>query len=59
MNANKKSKSKRITDRPKALVKMERGVWVFQGEMTEASIPDLMDRERDKRSREVAGRRNA
>ncbi len=37
--------------RPKALLKKERGVWVYQGEPTRQSIPDLLDRERDKRLR--------
>ena len=41
--------------RPKALVKKERGVWVYQGERTRASIPDLIDRERAKRSHELMG----
>ena len=39
--------------RPKALVKKERGVWVYQGEPTDASIPDLIEREREKRFRET------
>ena len=37
--------------RPQALLKKERGVWVYQGEPTTASIPDLIDRERAKRAR--------
>jgi AbrB family looped-hinge helix DNA binding protein len=41
--------------RPKALLKKERGVWVYQGEPTDASIPDLIDREREKRLREQMG----
>ena len=41
--------------RPKALLKKEQGVWVYQGEATHASIPDLIDREREKRSRELMG----
>lgn len=41
--------------RPKALLKKEKGVWVYQGEPTHASIPDLIDREREKRSREALG----
>jgi len=41
--------------RPKALLKKEQGVWVYQGEATRASIPDLIDREREKRSRELIG----
>ena len=39
--------------RPKATLKKEFGIWVYQGEPTDASIPDLIDRERDKRLREV------
>jgi AbrB family looped-hinge helix DNA binding protein len=41
--------------RPKALLKKERGVWVYQGEPTTTSIPDLIDREREKRLREPMG----
>ena len=41
--------------RPKALLKKERGVWVYQGEQTDASIPDVIDREREKRLRELMG----
>lgn len=41
--------------RPKAVLKKERGVWVYQGEPTSASIPDLIDREREKRLRELMG----
>lgn len=41
--------------RPKALLKKEHGVWVYQGETTQASIPDLIDHERQKRSRELMG----
>jgi len=43
-----------ITLRPlraKALLRKERGVWVYEGEPTQASIPDLLDREREKRMR--------
>ena len=39
--------------RPKALLKKERGVWVYQGEATDISITDLIDREREKRLREL------
>ena len=38
--------------RPQAALKKERGIWVYQGEAAEASIPDLIDREREKRLRE-------
>jgi len=41
--------------RPKALLKKEQGVWVYQGEATHASIPELIDREREKRSRQLMG----
>ena len=41
--------------RPKALLKKERGVWVYQGETTDASITGVIDREREKRSRELMG----
>ena len=41
--------------RPKALLKKEHGVWVYQGELTGASIPGLIDREREKRLRELLG----
>lgn len=38
--------------RPKALLKKERGVWVYQGEPSEVSINALIDREREKRLRD-------
>jgi AbrB family looped-hinge helix DNA binding protein len=41
--------------RPKALLKKERGVWVYQGEQTETSITALIDREREKRVRDRMG----
>jgi AbrB family transcriptional regulator (stage V sporulation protein T) len=41
--------------RPAALLKKERGVWVYQGEPTHVSIPDLIDRDREKRLRELLG----
>lgn len=41
--------------RPKAQIKKEQGVWVYQGEPTQASIPDLIDREREKRLRGLMG----
>jgi hypothetical protein len=40
--------------RPQALLKKERGVWVYQGEPAHASIPGLIDREREKRLRDLA-----
>ena len=39
--------------RYKALLKKEQSVWVYQGEATEVSIPELTDREREKRLREL------
>lgn len=42
-------------DRAKALLKKEQGVWVYQGEPIRASLLDLIDRERAKRSRELMG----
>ena len=41
--------------RPEALLKKEHGVWVYQGEPAHVSIPDLIDREREKRLRELLG----
>jgi AbrB family looped-hinge helix DNA binding protein len=38
--------------RPKALLKREHGVWVYQGEPTETPIPGIIDRERERRVRE-------
>jgi AbrB family looped-hinge helix DNA binding protein len=38
--------------RPKALLKKELGVWVYQGEPSDASITDLIDRGREGRIRE-------
>jgi bifunctional DNA-binding transcriptional regulator/antitoxin component of YhaV-PrlF toxin-antitoxin module len=34
--------------RPKAVLKKEHGVWVYQGEAADASIADLIDRTRDR-----------
>jgi AbrB family looped-hinge helix DNA binding protein len=39
--------------RPAALLRKERGVWVYQGEPTTVSIVDLIDREREKRVRDT------
>jgi AbrB family looped-hinge helix DNA binding protein len=39
--------------RPKVTLGKECGVWVYQGEPTNDSISDLLDREREKRLREV------
>ena len=41
--------------RPQAQLKKERGVWVYQGEPNRASISDLIDRVREKRTRELVG----
>jgi AbrB family looped-hinge helix DNA binding protein len=41
--------------RPKALLKKESGVWVYQGEPSDTSITALIDREREKRLRELMG----
>jgi AbrB family looped-hinge helix DNA binding protein len=41
--------------RPHVTLKKEFGIWVYQGETTDVSIPELIDREREKRSREVRG----
>lgn len=49
------SEGERITlrpIRPKATLKKECGIWVYQGESAHTSIPDLLDREREKRWRE-------
>jgi AbrB family looped-hinge helix DNA binding protein len=46
------SEGERITLRPlrpQATLKKEHGVWVYQGETTEASISDLIDQERETR----------
>jgi AbrB family looped-hinge helix DNA binding protein len=41
--------------RPKALLKKEQGVWVYQGEPSDASITDVIDRQREERLGEVMG----
>jgi AbrB family looped-hinge helix DNA binding protein len=38
--------------RPPAPLKKENGIWVYEGESTDAAIPEMLDRERDKRLRE-------
>lgn len=38
--------------RPTALLKKEHGVWVYQGEPSEASITGLIDRDRESHIRE-------
>jgi hypothetical protein len=42
-------KAKPSREISKALLKKERGVWVYQGEPTESSVVALIDRERKKR----------
>jgi AbrB family looped-hinge helix DNA binding protein len=39
--------------RPEALLKKELGIWVYQGELSSVSIPELIDAEREKRVREL------
>lgn len=52
------SEGERITlrpVRPNATLKKEHGVWVYQGEPTGEPVPGLIDREREKRLRELMG----
>ena len=39
--------------RPNATLRKECGIWVYQGEATDASIPELIEEAREKRSREL------
>ncbi len=39
--------------RPQVLLKKEMGVWVYQGRPTDASVTELIDREREKRLLDV------
>ena len=39
--------------RPQVLLKKEMGVWVYQGRPTNASVTELIDREREKRLLDV------
>lgn len=39
--------------RPQAMIKKELGVWVYQGEPTDQSLPDLIDQDRNKRIRSL------
>jgi AbrB family looped-hinge helix DNA binding protein len=39
--------------RPQATMKKEYGIWVYQGELSEASIPELIESERESRGREL------
>jgi len=41
--------------RPRPLIKKERGVWVYQGGPARVPIPDVIDRERERRLRELVG----
>ncbi len=50
------TEGERITLRPvrqNVMLKKELGVWVYQGESTNTSITDLLDRERENRNHEV------
>ena len=52
------SEGERITLRPvrsKATLRKEFGIWVYQGEATDASIPELIEETREKRSKELKG----
>ena len=40
--------------RPEGQLKKEHGIWVYQGESSDLSIPKLIDEEREKRLREFA-----
>lgn len=42
-------------DRAKALLKKEHGVWVYQGDAVQASLPGVIDHEREKRLRNLTG----
>jgi len=39
--------------RPRAMLRKKYGVWVYEGEPTDASITELIEREREKRLREL------
>jgi len=52
------SEGEKITlrpDRPRATLKKEHGVWVYQGEASGLSLADWIELEREKRLREIAG----
>ncbi len=52
------SEVEQITLRPvraKALITKERGVWVYQGESSHSSVTGVIDRQREKRLRELMG----
>jgi len=42
--------------RPKAALAKEFGIWVYQGETSDESISDIVDRGREERIREVISR---
>jgi AbrB family looped-hinge helix DNA binding protein len=51
------SEGERITlrpVRPQTTLKKEHGIWVYQGEPANESIPDLIERERERRIRELS-----
>jgi bifunctional DNA-binding transcriptional regulator/antitoxin component of YhaV-PrlF toxin-antitoxin module len=39
--------------RPQAVIRKEHGIWVYQGELSTALIPVLIERERENRGREL------
>jgi AbrB family looped-hinge helix DNA binding protein len=43
--------------RPEPLLVKEFGIWVHNGAPSDESIPDMIDREREKRIRQLIGRR--
>ena len=43
--------------KPKARLKKKKGIWVYQGEPTSASVVDIIDRVREGRSRDALGLR--
>jgi AbrB family transcriptional regulator (stage V sporulation protein T) len=53
------SEGERIMLRPvraRVLLQKERGVWVYQGEPSNASLPDLIDQQRAERLRDILSR---
>jgi AbrB family looped-hinge helix DNA binding protein len=40
--------------RPKIALRKKSGIWVYHGERSTESIPELIDREREKRIRELS-----
>ena len=41
--------------RPQAPLKKELGIWVYQGQRSEVALGEWLDRERERRLRELAG----